>query len=205
VGSFQTAFETLDLTSLTTAANLVAALQRTTKTTLVPTVVNWADAVAAKTPALLISSTPASTAALNPPITAEPIRVVNKDGMEVIRIGAEAQFAGLEGFEQNGRDVLVVTGDPAAVNALSATLLTDDLGWFGLQGDTWLKVGDSAPVSMTLLGDKLSAQPLTTVEQPWYIQALPILLFIIALCVVLILMAIAYPRVVRKTPTGAKS
>ncbi|HVU12066.1 MAG TPA: cellulose biosynthesis cyclic di-GMP-binding regulatory protein BcsB [Phototrophicaceae bacterium] len=205
VNSFQTAFEKLDPAALASAVNIVAALQRATKTTLQPTVVNWSDALTAKSPVLLISATSAAVTVLNPPLTSQPIRVVSASGTELLRIDANATFAALEGFAQNGRDLLLTQGDESAVNTLTQSLLTDDLGWFGLQGDTWVQVQNAAPVSMTLQGQKLTAQPLTVAPQPWYVQALPIVGFVILLIIVLALLALAYPRVVRKTPAGAKS
>lgn len=202
VASFQTAFETLDLTSLSTATNLVIALQRTTRTPLQPTVVNWVDALAANTPALLFSASEGSAASLNPPLLAAPVRVVKADGTELLRIDGDAPFAALEAFEQNGRDVLLAQGEAAAVHHLSASLLADPLGWYGLQGDTWLQANDRAPVSMTLRDSPLIAEALTPAPQPWWVQLQP-LGFVLALAAVIVLMALAYPRVVRKTPTGA--
>lgn len=202
VASFQTAFETLDLASLDTAANIVIALQRTTRTPLQPTVVDWSTALTANTPALLISATEGSAASLNPPLSSSPVRVVKADGTELLRIEGGAPFAALEAFEQNGRDVLLAQGETASVNTLTSSLLTDPLGWYGLQGDTWLQATDRAPVSMTLRDSPLVAESLTPAPQPWWVQVQP-LGFVLALAAVIVLMALAYPRVVRKTPTGA--
>lgn len=204
VGAFQVAFETPNQAALASAVNIVSAMQRTTKTVLRPIVVAWEDAIASGSPALLISGAAADVSALNPPLTTAPIRVVSDDGTELLRLEADAAVATGQAFRQNDRDVLLFLGDAERLSAMTSVLLSDPLGWYGLIGDTWLQAGDNLPVSLKLRDTLLLVEPLTPETVSLWTQIQPFV-FIGLLVIVLVLMVAAYPRVVRRTPTGAKS
>jgi len=199
-GGLPVAFETLDAGSVNRAAQIVAALQATTRAALNPQVLGWGEATGGTLPALLVASGAERVTPLNPPLLPDPVRVLDAAGDEVLRVEADAAFAALEAFEQNGRDLLLATGDAASLDTLVTTLRADPLGWYGLNGDTYLYRENLRPVSLQLRDTPaIQIVPASPQPAPLWTQLQPFVFFILVV-VVLIVLVLVYPRVVRRAP-----
>ena len=190
---FIVGLQTLEPQAVNAAVQVVAAMQRTTRRPLKPQVIAWDDAVAAQMPKLLIGN-----ADLNAPFRfGEDVQIVGEGAETVAQFKAEADVAALQAFRTRGTDVLMLSGDPEQVEQLSLQLTEDPLGWYGLQGDLLLVSQGAAPVNINVQGNADVVQPLVDRSLTRYYQMGG---FLVAVIVVLGILALAYPRVVRRGP-----
>jgi preprotein translocase subunit Sss1 len=201
--AFTVGLDPLNPETLGAAAQLMAALQRTTRTPLAPQVRPWAEAVAAPGPSLLITLDPARAAALRPPLDPRPFRVVDVDGRERFRMEMDQPFAVLEAFTAGDRELLLLTrhGDRPHLRGIGRAL-DPALGWYGLAGDVWIWPEGQLPVAMRLRGSGLRAVPLPPSPAIEWAR-IRFWVFGIALIGVIGFLIWAYPRVVRSAPPGA--
>ncbi|MGB9586041.1 MAG: hypothetical protein ACPL7A_01325, partial [Anaerolineales bacterium] len=183
---------------------LIMELQRMTKTPLDFQIVNWDEGLTSNQPALLIREDGRGLEGLHPPLLPMPLRVVDMDGKELLQIGEDAPFAVMEAFEQNKRDILLLTGQHPA-NLMDKTIQCIQSlpnGWYSLLGDVLFVSSDNGcGVNLALRKSGLYVQPLKPSLSVWWIRVRPfafgILLFLILLFVIWI-----YPKLVRKQPPG---
>jgi hypothetical protein len=196
---FSVAFDPLTADSLASAVALVDELQRVSDVPLSPDVVTWDEAVAASGPVVLVTSSATNVDNLTPPLMTAPLRVVGDNGAELLRLDAETNFAALQAFEQNGRDVLLAqtTEDPASLTAL---LNSGADGWYDLQGDVIVAADGATPFSLRLRGGEMVAVPDEAPEPSWWVQYQAVI-YVAIVVVVLLLVALTFPRVVRKRPS----
>lgn len=188
--------------TLEAAADLVAALQRTTRTPLVPQVRPWAEALSAPDPVLLVTLDPDRAASLHPPLDPRPFRVVDIDGREVFRMEIDRDFAALEAFTAGGREVLLLTrhGGHPDLRGI-AEMLDPRLGWYGLSGDVWIWAEGEPPISLRLRGSGLQVEPLPPSPAGW--ARFRIWILVAAFIGVIAFLIWVYPRVVRPAPPRA--
>lgn len=197
--SFNVAFEPLNAESLATATTLISALQRLSATPLQFGVTSWQAAVDGDAPALLVAANSANVDSLNPPLLSQPLRVVDADGSERLRLDVDTNAAVLQAFEQNGRNVLLAqTSDTPALLASALEQSAD--GWYALQGDTLVVVDGQPPLNLRLRGGDMEVVPEEAPPPPWWVQYQPVI-YIVIVVVVLLLVALTFPRVVRKRPS----
>lgn len=184
---------------LAIAAQIIAALQRGTRTPLRPRMVRWDAARAGGRPWLAVARRPESTRDLALPLKPAPFRILDSHGNELVRLDAKTRFAELVAFTVQGRDALLVTHRdwPDSATVLGAALATPS-GWAGLSGNVWVVPADGLAFAMRLEGRAgLEAAPLVQ-------EVLPIRLglrraaFGIAFASVMLFLGWVYPRVVRE-------
>jgi len=184
---------------LGTAAQVVAALQRATHTPLRPRVVAWDTGRAGHRAWLAIARRPESTRDLPLPLKPAPFRLLAGNRSELLRLGPDSRFAELVVATVHGRDALVVTHRdwPEGVTALGSALATTR-GWFALTGDAWIVPDDSLPFAMQVAGAGIEMEPLTRQPlAPWWDRARQAAFGVVSIGMMLLLV-LAYPRVVRE-------
>jgi len=199
---FEVALQPQTSANVARALMLISELQRMTKSPLDFQVVNWDDAVNSHQPALLIREDGQGLEALHPPLLPMPLRVIDLNGKELLRVEENTSFAALEAFEQNQRDVLLLTGQrqPAILDKALDCIKTSPNGWYSLLGDV-LFVGqdNGCGVNLALRKSGLYLQPLKPSWTVWWIRIRPYA-FAILLFFLLAMVVWAYPKVVRKQP-----
>jgi len=200
---FTVGLDPVTLETVEAAAQLIAALQRTTRTPLIPQVRPWTEALNAPGPLVLITLDPEKASMLHPPLDPRPFRIVDVDGRERFRMEIDRSFAVLEAFTTGGREVLLLTrrGDRPDLREMER-VLDPRLGWYELNGDVWIWPDGEPPVAMRLRGSGLQAVPLPpspfiewTRLRFWVAGA--VLIGVIAFLIWI------YPQVVRRAPPGA--
>ncbi len=200
---FTVGLDPLNLETVEAAAQLIAALQRTTRTPLVPRVRSWDEARAAPDPAMLITLDPEKASRLHPPLDPRPFRVLDADGRELFRMEIDQSFAVLEAFSAGGREILLLArrGDRPDLREIGR-VLSPQLGWYELRGDVWIWPEGGLPVSMRLRGSGLQVAPLPPSSfMTWH--RLRFWVTGIALIGAVVFLIWLYPRVVRSAPPGA--
>ncbi|HXF68348.1 MAG TPA: hypothetical protein VNK89_00950 [Thermoflexus sp.] len=201
--TFTVGLDPLNPETIEAAAQLIAVLQRTTRTMLIPRVQAWPEAIAASGPLLLVTLDPGKVSALRPPLDPRPFRVIDVDGRELFRMEIDRPFAVMEAFHSGGREILLLTrhGDRPDLRGIERAL-DPQLGWYGLTGDVWIWPDGEAPVAMRLRGGGLRVVPLAPSSalrwekiRFWVMGA--------ALIGAVLFLLWIYPRVVRKAPPGS--
>ncbi len=201
--AFTVGLDPMNLETVGAAAQLIAALQRTTRTPLVPRVRPWTEALGASDPLVLVTLDPEKAAPLRPPLDPRPFRIVDVDGRERFRMEIDRSFAVLEAFTAGEREILLLTrrGDRPDLREIERAL-DPRLGWYGLSGDVWIWPDGEPPVALRLRGSGLQVVPLPPsplIEWArlrfWVAGA--------ALIGVIVFLIWIYPRVVRTAPPGA--
>lgn len=200
--AFTVGLDPLNLETMEAAAQLIAALQRTTRTALVPQVRSWEETLTTPGPLLLIALDPEKVLPLRPPLDPRPFRVIDVDGRERFRMEIGQSFAVLQAFTDGEREILLLTrrGGRPDLRGLGQAL-DPALGWYGLSGDVWIWPDGALPIAMRLRGGGLHVAPLPpspTIEWPrirfWVAGA--------ALIAVVGFLIWIYPRLVRSGPPG---
>ncbi|MEP7288752.1 MAG: hypothetical protein ABI947_23620 [Chloroflexota bacterium] len=203
--TLQVGFEKLSSDSLASAVSVTIALQRLTKLPLNLHLAAWSDALASKEAAFLVAENPASVASLNPPMLLDPLKVLDVANKELVSLDTSSDSAALQAFEAGGRDVLLLLhhGDPKVQQQLVSRLVEDPQGWYTLQGDVLFGSALSEPANLQLRGGLLHVEPLVPVVDPTWSRIQPYVqpaLYFIAIILVLLFLAWAYPKVVRRSP-----
>lgn len=202
--TFQVAFDKVTLTGLQSVVPIMSLLQRPSKSLLRPQVVTWEVATTSKQPAMLIASDANGASRLNPPLLPGSMRAIDADGRERLRIEADARMATLEAFEQEGRDLLLLTqrgDDTALLSQLVKAILAEPLGWYSLRGDVLIKTPDDPHVDLRLRNGPLRTESLDPSAAIWWDRLQPFL-FVSVFIAGLLFMAWIYPKVVRRSPRG---
>lgn len=197
---FYVSFNRVTPEALQAGAQIVAALQRLTRTPLHPKAVSWSEALIAKKPWVAVAPERVSTGEMNPPLEATPFRLLDSDGHELLRLDLEARFAVMEAFTAQGRDVLLLAhrGWPKGLTSLTHGLATET-GWYGLSGDAWLAPSDRPPFGMRLRDSGLKVEPLSPSPWVWW-ERLRIFAYLLAFAAVVAFLFWVYPKVVRTRP-----
>ncbi len=191
--NFIVGIEALQPQTLDAAVQVVTAMQRTTRRPLQPRVIAWDDAVASDLPKLLVGN-----ADLNAPFRfGENVQIVGERAETVAQFAPDSEVAALQAFNTRGTDVLMLSGDTGQIERLGLQLHEDPLGWYGLQGDLLLLGPTSGPVNVNVRGNDNLIQPLADRSLTIWFQVGG---FAAAVIVVLIILTLAYPRVVRRQP-----
>jgi len=199
VDGFHIAFESATIAELQAVSRLLAEMQYTTETLLIPEVIEFTGALEGSVPVLLVTSTGETP---NAPIqaTSSGLEVTSADGDTLIAVEANTPFATLQAFRDSGRDMMLLGyhEDDDLINRLVSDITADPLGWFGVAGDVLLTTPDTAPVSLNVADGAFDVQPLAQPEEstlPWRI-----ITFVASGLAVVLLLALIYPRVVRSSP-----
>ncbi len=138
------AFGDKDDNILTDAAIILSELQKLNRNQLDVKLVDVDDFVASKSPGLAVGLTPSQVEALGAPLPMAEYRVV-KGQDTTFGAGVKAPFAALQAFEQNGRNVLLLSsygGDNPSrdVGRVLQNQVADSLtaikgGWYGVTGE----------------------------------------------------------------------
>ena len=186
------------------ALALIMELQQMTKSPLDFRVVDWNEALNSNQGAMLISEDGQGLEGIHPPLLPMPLRVVDLNGKELLRVEENVPFAALEAFQQNHRDIILLTAQKQALMMDKAIECVQSLpdGWYSLLGDVlFVSQENGCGVSLNLRKSGLYVQPLKPTFGVWWVRIRPyafgILLFLLLLFVVW-----AYPKVVRKQPPG---
>lgn len=199
---FTVGLQPLNASTLNAAADLIAALQRLTRTPLRPQVRPWAEASQVSGPLLLVTEDPEAVAALRPPLDPRPFRVLDLEGRERLRMDPGRSFAVLEGFTHQGRDVLLLTRYGARPDlGRIAEAMDPELGWYALNGDVWLWPDGEPPVALRIRDSALRVVLEPPGPASFWARALPWLVGL-AFAGVLAFLVWAYPRLVRSRPPG---
>jgi len=195
---FQVALDSPSADALEGAAQLTALLQHATRRPLRPSAVRWEDALAGSGPILLVAHNPVSTDPLKPPLRTEPLRLVGRDGTELLRVSAGARFALLQAFDHGGRDVLLLTQRDytPGLSHLPHQIALDG-GWYNVQGQSWLQLADHPPFSIPIQEGTLRVRVEGFDRVPWWSSVRPIFYGFVAALIALAL-AWMYPKTVRK-------
>jgi hypothetical protein len=201
---FLVSFDRLAPDTLEAAAQLIAAMQRTTRAPLRPEVVSWDDALHSAKPWLAVVTDYVNARSLSAPLDLAPFRLTDRDHRELVRMDAHTPLAALEAFARGHRDILLLTHRAHRQGLLA---LTHDLqaqgGWYGVSGNVWLapdgrppfglRVGDAGMRVESLIGSDRETNALRDAV---------VVLVLLALTAVLVW---AYPKTVRPHPRTARA
>lgn len=199
---FLVSFDRMAPDTLEAAAQLIAALQRTTRVPLRPEVVSWDVALRSTKPWLAVVADHVNARSLGAPLDLAPFRLTDRDRRELVRMDAQTPVAALEAFADGHRDILLLTHRAYRQGLLA---LTHDLeaqgGWYGVSGNVWLapqghppfglRVGDAGMHVESLLGSDHDTNALRDAV---------VVIVLLALTAVLVW---AYPKTVRPHPRTA--
>jgi hypothetical protein len=201
---FLVSFDRMAPDTLEAAAQLIAAMQRTTRAPLRPEVVSWDDALHSTKPWLAVVADHVNARSLGAPLDLAPFRLTDRDRRELVRMDAHTPLAALEAFANGHRDILLLTHRAHRQGLLA---LTHDLkaqgGWYGVSGNVWLapeghlpfglRVGDAGMHVESLLGSDRDTNALRDAV---------VVIVLLALTAVLVW---AYPKTVRPHPRTARA
>lgn len=149
---------------LDSAAQVLVALARVNPTVLQTQLVSFEEVLSSGAAAVVIGAGPKQTAALEAPLRMENWRAVDAGGLEYT-VSVEGDFAALEAYVQNGRDLLVLAhtaGAEQLANDLAAGINTLEFGWASL--DSNLYIGLPGEDAFTLNAARLVPQEQVTSE-----------------------------------------
>lgn len=194
----------LTVENLRRAAALIHLLQKASKKPLQLRWSEWQTALSSSNSWLVVQSDPAQVKALKPPLELAPFRVVDSSGQELLRFGGETPFAALQSFEQNKRQILLLSasGDEVLVDQLLQSLKQNPNGWYDVAGDVYLIGADMAQgIGMNVGGGSVRVEPMQPSMTVWLYRLRPYLLGV-ALIGLLALLVWLYPKLVRKQPSS---
>ena len=199
VSDFGVHINPLTHSALTRAVRLVSALQRTTEQPLSPKVFD------AKIPSggdvLALGHRELETK-LDAPVQSDGVRILSRSGETVLSFRPDSPQAMLQGFENEGRNLLLLThasGSGMLADSLLSGLLEPD-GWFGVHGDFAVRGQQGKVKTLQVQGEELEARPFSRPPQS-FLQKYRIWLFIALGMVLLIFLAYTYPKLVRDEPS----
>jgi hypothetical protein len=178
------------------AADVIAAMQRTTTTPLAPFVLR--DQAEVRGALLAVGTTPLADA-LDAPVASDGFRLRDIDGRVWDEYRPSESYAAIQAYERGGRDVLLLhhtgaDGQPLA-DLLRETL--EPYGWFGMHGDLALRGPDGPSTVLTAANAGWRMEPIegerTSVLARWRSA-----IFIGTAILLLGLLIWLYPRVVRR-------
>ncbi len=168
------------------AADLVIALQRASTTPMTVSCEDFDTFISASYPGVVVGATPDDANALKAPLRFEPWRTVTLDLTE-FTVTVDGEFAALEAFDIDGRDVVLLGGtDPAAESESLQRSLAEEaangvFGWFGLNGT--LLIAQPGAEFLPLQTGELVPQSTTLAESRqlplWWLIAIGVVLLII--------------------------
>jgi len=153
--------------ALTSAASLVAALQRLNDAELSVKLTSVKDFMSSSAPGLVVDPTPDQVAALDAPLKMAQFRSIDAQDVH-FGAGVNSPYAALQAFDQHDRDVLLLSSWSPDADKVSSSLeghLVDSVtggpnGWYGLYDD--LAIAQSPTAKPVLLeSNAISPQPQT--------------------------------------------
>ncbi len=199
---FEVTVAPLTVENLRRAAELIRALQKASKTPLRPIWTEWQMASSSSKSWVVVQGDPAQVTALKPPLELDPFRLVDTSGRELLRFEGEMPFATLQAFEQNRRQVLLLTARDnfALMDQLLISLQRSPNGWYDLAGDVYLMgEGMTQGIGMNVRGGAVRVEPLQPSMSVWLYRLRPYFLAA-GLLALLALLAWLYPKLVRRQP-----
>ncbi|QNG20192.1 hypothetical protein G4H71_13440 [Rhodococcus triatomae] len=147
------------------AVAILTGLQSLTTVSLDPEWVPVDEAVSSGAPAVLVVADGALPEGVNPPLTETDgvtleLASPTADGSTTLTLGSQTNFAALQAWVDNGREVLLAgsTADPAELDRTLRWLAADPDRWAGLSGDVLFTAEGRDPVDLSLPPDS-SQQP----------------------------------------------
>lgn len=200
---FVVSFDRVAPEALEAAAQLIAAMQRTTRAPLRPEVVSWEDALHSTKPWLAVVTGEVKAHSLGAPLDLAPFRLTDRDRRELIRVDGDTPLAALEGFARGERDILLLTerGHRHRLLALAHDLPAQG-GWHGVSGNVWLAAEGRPPFGMRIGDTGLHVGPLLASDRDR--NALRDALVVAVLLLLAAVLVWAYPRTVRPHPRTAR-
>jgi hypothetical protein len=191
-----------DLTrpALSRATQVASALQQTTRQSLFPGV--YTENAPSSGDFLALGSRGLEKG-LGAPVQSSGIRVLSGSGEPVLSFRPESPQAMLQGFENDGQNVLLLThssGSGALADSLLSSVLAPD-GWFGVSGD-FATQGQQGPArTLQVQETDLEVQPFGSSSEA-FLQKYRIWLFTGGAIAVLIFLIYTYPKLVRDEPSA---
>lgn len=196
VPAFSVLLDPVDRFRVDLAAQVVGAMQQTTRTPLAPAVAR--DRASATGPLLAIGTSPLA-GSLGAPLHSDGFTLRDRTGKAWDDFAPTTPYAAMQGFVHEGNDVLLLhhtltDGQPLAALVREALA---PYGWFGMRGDVAVR-GVAGPVRMVSAANtdwRIDERP--GAPRAWYARYYRPLLAV--LFVVLIGLIIwSYPRLVRR-------
>ena len=158
------------------ACSLAISLQRASSHQLEFITDDFASFLAAPYPGIVVGATPRDADALAAPLRFEPWRAVNSASTD-FSVSVDGPFAALEGFELEGRNILMLGGTaPAATSQPLVTQLADEaedreFGWFGLRDNLLVAQPGAEPLTLSSasLVPQASVKDDARTLPPWWI------------------------------------
>ena len=198
--AFHVAFSTPSFADLNAAAQIVAGLQRLTRTPLSPSVVSWNDAITSSQPAVLISHSPEQVRGLEAPVLLEPFRILDNQSREVLRFDASASFGLAETFQHKKQAIFLVAASPrVGSEQIVDAIRNQPGGWYGLQGDFLIVTDQGDSVMLQAQEGGVTIEPLSPTAKSW-LQKWRAIIYPLTFLLILILAAWLYPRLARTAP-----
>jgi hypothetical protein len=196
VPAFSVLLEPRDRFRVELASSVIGAMQQTTHTPLAPALAR--DRASATGP-LLAVGTASLAEALGAPLQSDGFRLRDRAGKVWDEFTPDGSYGAMQGWEANGRDVLLLhhtkdNGQPLA------DLLREELapyGWFGVRGDLAVR-GPRGPMrnlTVANAGWRLEAEP---GAPPSFFLRYKTVIFGVALVLLIALLIWLSPRVVRR-------
>jgi hypothetical protein len=201
---FLVSFDRMAPDTLEAAAQLIAAMQRTTRSPLRPEVVSWDDALHSTKPWLAVVTDRVNARSLGAPLDLEPFRLTDRNRRELVRMDAHTPLAALEAFVRGHRDILLLThrAHPQGLLALTHDLKVQG-GWYGVSGNVWLAPEGRAPFGLRVGDAGMHVESLLGSERDT--NALRDTVVVIVLLALTAVLVWAYPKTVRPHPRTARA
>jgi hypothetical protein len=196
VPAFSVLLEPRDRFRVELAAQVIGAMQQTTRTPLAPGLAR--DLASATGPMLAIGTTGLANT-LDAPVHGEGFRLRDRDGKIWDEFVPSAPFAVMQGWERDGSDVLLLHHTSANGQPL-ADLMTETLapyGWFGIRGDLAVR-GESGPARQLTIANAGWRVDLTGEGAASRLARYRSVIFLVAAFLIMGLLLWLYPRVVRR-------
>ncbi|WMT56890.1 cellulose biosynthesis cyclic di-GMP-binding regulatory protein BcsB [Truepera radiovictrix] len=194
---FAVFLETLEHDAVALAAQLVGALQATTRAALEPVLVTETEVAA---PLLAVGDAgSALSAALGAPLQSPGFRLSDPSGPLLVSFEPADAFASLQAFRRGGAPTLLLGQSSGAAEDLRAALVEDvlrDDGWYGLAGDVALR-GAAEPVTTLRLASDLRLTPLPEPPEAMWVRYRSLIYLGLAALALALLVSL-YPLVVRR-------
>ncbi|MEU4744843.1 hypothetical protein AB0G02_30880, partial [Actinosynnema sp. NPDC023658] len=150
---------------LTDAAALVRELQEANHDRFTVRVVDAGELIDSSTPGLLVGATADQVEQLRAPLRMAEFRAIDRRDTD-FGVGVDRPFAALQAFEQNGRDLLLLSSwdpggssdGPRLASGLVDGIAASEDGWQALAGDLDIKQSLTGPAA-TIDSNSLVSQP----------------------------------------------
>jgi hypothetical protein len=196
VPTFSVVLEPRDRFRVELAADLIGAMQQTTRQPLAPFVVR--DAAEARG-AVLAVGTPALAEQLDAPVASDGFRLRDLEGRVWDEYRTSDPFAVMQAYQAGGRDVLMLhhTGSDGQPLAALVRETLAPYGWFGVHGDLALRGPDGPAVTVTAANSGWRLEPIGAAADSFFARWRTVL-FTVAGLLILGLVIWFYPRMVRR-------